>query len=140
MSFRRSLVGQNLICWNNLVTKLANLYLNDQQDVIRWSLTASGQFTVRSMYNAMINSDIMPQNRFLWKLKVPLKIKVFLWFLSKGVILTKYNLVKRNWHGNEKCCFCDNQEQYNIFSLTMRLLSLFGEQYNCLSASNNQQA
>jgi hypothetical protein len=35
-------------------------------------------------------------NKQLWKLKVPLKIKIFMWYLKKEVILTKDNLVRRN--------------------------------------------
>ena len=62
------------------------------------------------MCNAMLNSDFMPYNRYLWKIKIPLKVKVFLWFLYKGVTLTKDNLIKRSWHGNEKCYFCNNLE------------------------------
>jgi hypothetical protein len=30
----------------------------------------------------------------------------FLWYLWKGVTLTKDNLEKRNWKGSLKCCFC----------------------------------
>jgi hypothetical protein len=26
------------------------------------------------------------------------------------MILTNENLIKRNWHGNTTCCFCDNDE------------------------------
>jgi hypothetical protein len=33
-----------------------------------------------------------------------------MWFLHQKVILTKDNLIKRQWIGNEKCCFCDNKE------------------------------
>jgi hypothetical protein len=39
-----------------------------------------------------------------------MKIKVFLWYLKKGVILTKDNLVRRNWNGDKKCCFCHSPE------------------------------
>jgi hypothetical protein len=28
--------------------------------------------------------------------EIPLKIKIFLWFLQKGVVLTKDNLAKKN--------------------------------------------
>jgi hypothetical protein len=41
-----------------------------------------------------------------------LKIKIFVWFLIKGVVLTKDNLLKRNWKGDEKCCFCNNKETF----------------------------
>jgi hypothetical protein len=34
------------------------------------------------------------RNKKLWKLKLPLKIKVFLWNLCRGAILTKDNRVE----------------------------------------------
>uniref|UniRef100_A0A453JTN1 Reverse transcriptase zinc-binding domain-containing protein n=1 Tax=Aegilops tauschii subsp. strangulata TaxID=200361 RepID=A0A453JTN1_AEGTS len=40
----------------------------------------------------------------------PLKIKVFMWFVHKQVILTKDNLAKRNWTGSTRCNFCDSDE------------------------------
>ena len=43
-------------------------------------------------------------------MKIPLKLKVFTWYLCRGVILTKENLVKRNWHGSKKCMFCSHDE------------------------------
>ena len=41
-------------------------------------------------------------------MKASLKIKNFLWYLRREVILTKDNLVKRNWQGSS--CFCHKQE------------------------------
>jgi hypothetical protein len=49
-------------------------------------------------------------HKYLWKMKVPLKIKIFMWFVHQKEILTKDNLVKRNWQGSSKCCFCDHEE------------------------------
>ena len=43
-------------------------------------------------------------------MKIPLKLKIFAWYLRKGVILTKDNLVKRNWNGSTKCVFCTHDE------------------------------
>ena len=65
---------------------------------------------MRSMYNALITNDNIYQHKLLWKLQVPLKIKNFLWYLSKGVTLTKDNLARRNWNGNKKCVFCTDDE------------------------------
>uniref|UniRef100_A0A0E0BJQ6 Uncharacterized protein n=1 Tax=Oryza glumipatula TaxID=40148 RepID=A0A0E0BJQ6_9ORYZ len=31
---------------------------------------------------------------------MPLNIKIFMWYLLNGVVLTKDNLVMRNWHGS----------------------------------------
>ena len=39
-----------------------------------------------------------------------LKIKIFMWYLKRGVILTKGNLARRNWNGNKQCCFCYRDE------------------------------
>ena len=47
---------------------------------------------------------------FIWKLRLPIKIKVFLWYLYTGVILTKDNLARRQWQGDRKCCFCSSDE------------------------------
>ena len=33
-----------------------------------------------------------------------------MWFLNRKVILTKDNLVKRQWTGSTKCAFCDASE------------------------------
>ena len=46
----------------------------------------------------------------LWKMKTPLKVKIFAWYARWGVILTKDNLVKRNWHGSTKCVFRPHDE------------------------------
>jgi hypothetical protein len=110
VSFQRSLVGVNLQSWHDLVHNIANIHLNDQPYIFRWVLTSSGQFLISSMYMAMIDSDIVPHNIFLWKLKIPLKVKVFLWLLYRKVILTKDNLLKRNWKGAATCCFYHNNE------------------------------
>jgi hypothetical protein len=46
----------------------------------------------------------------IWNLKAPMKIKIFLWHLRRGVMLTKDNLARRNWHDSEKYCFCHKNE------------------------------
>ena len=55
-------------------------------------------------------------------MKTPLKIKIFLWFLKRGVTLTKDNLAKRNWQGNQQCCFCHENEtiQHLFFIADLR--------------------
>jgi hypothetical protein len=43
-------------------------------------------------------------------MKIPLKNKHFAWYLRRGVILTKDNLMKRNWHGIQISFFCSQDE------------------------------
>jgi hypothetical protein len=62
------------------------------------------------MYQYLLKQGTPFTNKFIWNLRIPLKIKFFLWYLQRGVILTKDNLAKRNWVGSQKCCFCDCNE------------------------------
>jgi hypothetical protein len=110
ITFRRSLVAANLYSWNHLVLRLAHIHFRERTDIFCWSINYDGQFFVSSMYQVLLDSDIVPHNSYLWKIKIPLKIKVFLWLLYREAILTKDNLVKRNWHENEMCIFCSNKE------------------------------
>jgi hypothetical protein len=38
---------------------------------------------------------------------LPLKVKIFIWYLIKGVALTKDNLAKRQWKRSLKCYYCN---------------------------------
>jgi hypothetical protein len=113
VTFRRDLLGQRLVSWNALVQRLTHIHLQDRHDEFRWNLHKNGKLSVASMYNALIQPD-MPIDKTihnkLWKLKIPLWLKVFEWYLRKGIVLTKDNLAKRNWHGSKKCVFCHDGE------------------------------
>jgi hypothetical protein len=110
ITFRRSLETENLDAWNHLVLRVVQVHLRERTYIFRWSLKCDGNFFVSSMYQTLLDTNIVPHNSYLWKIKIPLKIKVFLWLLYREAILTKDNLVKRNWHGNEMCSFCNNHK------------------------------
>jgi hypothetical protein len=111
VSFTRNLIGVRLANWHVLQERLTGIQLTDDRDVFRWNLHDNGRFSVASMYKALLNSDC-PATKFksLWKMRIPLKTKIFSWYLRRGVILTKDNLARRNWQGNMKCCFCHHDE------------------------------
>jgi hypothetical protein len=69
--------------------------LSDEPDSFVWKLNASGVFTVKSMYEDFMNVHSDFPTKYLWKLKIPLKIKIFMRFLNTKVLLTKDNLAKR---------------------------------------------
>jgi len=48
------------------------------------------------MYRALTTNEVS-HHHVIWKLKTPLKIKVFMWYLLKGVTLTKDNIAMRRW-------------------------------------------
>jgi hypothetical protein len=82
--------------WLHLVQQLINVDLTNEKDNFTWNLTTSGTFTVKSMYLDLLNDDTKYLKKYIRKMKVPLKIKVFMWFLHRKVILTKDNLARRN--------------------------------------------
>jgi hypothetical protein len=111
VTFRRDLIGPRLQSWNILLQRLSTVQLPHGSDVLRWNLHGNGQFSVESMYRALIQSDVpVVNNKKIWKMKIPLKNKIFAWYLRRGVILTKDNLIKRNWHGSPQCVFCHHDE------------------------------
>jgi hypothetical protein len=111
VSFRRSLRGMALDKWLELVGKLVTVQLTDQRDVFVWEPSANKKFTVKSMYLELMKQVGAPPSKgAFWRTKIPLKIKIFLWYIWKGVILTKDNLAKRKWQGSLKCCFCNSLE------------------------------
>ena len=110
ISFRRALVDEKLQEWLDLVAKITNFNLVEGRDHFRWNLHNDGIFTVRSMYLHEMNQHAPFRHKLIWKLKIPLNIKIFFWYLQRGVILTKDNLVRKNWKGSLKCCFCNCNE------------------------------
>jgi hypothetical protein len=91
--------------WQRLRTKLQDLVLSDRKDKMFWLPSSKGLFTVNSMYKNLLNYAFIPVFNKVWKINLSLKIKVFLWFLQKGVTLTKSNLKRKNLKGSDKCCY-----------------------------------
>ncbi|WVZ90235.1 hypothetical protein U9M48_036551 [Paspalum notatum var. saurae] len=121
LSWRSHLFGTNLDYWNTLLARIEGLELSQDQDAFYWNLTPNGRFSVKSHYAALMLKNIPNVNRNFWKLKVPLKVKIFLWYLRKGVILTKDNLTKRRWQGSLTCAFCHKEETINHLLFECRL-------------------
>jgi hypothetical protein len=77
-----------------------------------------GYFTIRSMYLDLPNGHTVYLTSYIWELKVPPKIKIFMWFLHRTMVLTKDNLVKTSWHGCVKCYFCHQDETIQHLFIT----------------------
>jgi hypothetical protein len=98
---------QGMLCYSGW----RPVHLSQGFDVFHWSRTENGNFTVASMYNTLVQPDIsVDNNKKIGKMKIPLKTKVFVWYLRRWVILTKYNPTKRNWHESKYRVFCQHDE------------------------------
>jgi hypothetical protein len=62
------------------------------------------------MYLDLLNGHTPFLFEKIRKMKIPLKIKIFMLFLLRKVLLTKDNLAKRIWNGNNKCFSYDQDE------------------------------
>jgi hypothetical protein len=83
---------------------------DDNPDKFVWKLTSTRLFNVKCMYLDLMNGHTRFLHKYLWELKITLKIKIFMWFLNKKMLVTKDNLAKQNWNGCKKSCFCDSVE------------------------------
>jgi hypothetical protein len=88
-------------------------------------LKPNGSFTVHSIYRNLVNSGIKV-TREIWHAKIPLKIKTFMWYLKKGVLLTKDNLARRNWIGSKFAASVTGKKVSNTFFSIVLMLNFFG--------------
>jgi hypothetical protein len=107
----------------------------ENDDTFHWNLSESGLFTVKSMYLDLLDGNAGDAKK-IWKIKVPLKIRIFMWFLHKKVILTKYNLKKTIGMDVPNVASVIKMKQFNIYSLPTLLLNtlvyyLYDFQYSC---------
>lgn len=108
--FRRWLYPELRAEWDEIWKDVSSFHLANTPDVTAWKLDKKGRFIVKSVYNGLTKNDNGVSHKRIWKGKTPAKIKILLWLMSSNAILTKDNLLKRNWQGDPKCAFCDNDE------------------------------
>ena len=89
-------MDNKLVEWHNLVAQIAHVEIVEGSDTFRWNLTKSGLYSVRLLYFHLIDTQPSFQHKMIWKLKIPLKIKIFFWYLQMGVVLTKDNVARKN--------------------------------------------
>ena len=76
-------------------------------DLLKWSLTHSNKFEVKSFYKALLQPihSSFPW-RSVWKFKVPTRVAFSTWTAALGKILTIDNIRNRNVVILEWCCMC----------------------------------
>jgi hypothetical protein len=73
---------------------------------------------VKSLYNKLSSEGIDRSFKQLWKSRIPLKIKIWLWLIWQNAIATKDNMKKRKWVGSFDCHFCPDDETINHLFFT----------------------
>ena len=106
--------------WYDLLSIAENLKLQEDNDQIIWSFSSNGKYSVQSLY-AVLNHRgvVLLYVSAVWKLKIPPRVQIFLWLVSKNKILTRDNLAKRREVSDKTCLFC-NEPESESFVLRLR--------------------
>lgn len=100
--------------------KVRGIYVSEEgvKDTLIWPLTHNGDYSVRSAYCLLVEAENLSLPSFsspittqsvwkkIWKLRVPNKIRHFLWCAAKDSFPTKQNW--KSWHilMNDTCDGC----------------------------------
>ncbi|CAN6285209.1 unnamed protein product [Urochloa humidicola] len=112
INFRRTLTEQEGACWEQLLQLLQEIHLEeDVDDDVSWALDSSKSFTTKSLYRFLTFRGVcLAQGENIWKIKLPLKIKIFLWQMSHDKLQSATALAHRGWKGSDKCVLCGQTE------------------------------
>ena len=112
--FRRTFGADDLVAWEQLLDKLRGVRLQGSKDYPIWILEKSGSYSTRSMYRFLSHRGVINKRmERLWKSKLPLKLKIFMWLAIQGRIQTGVALKQKNWKGDVNCNLCASPETVN---------------------------
>jgi hypothetical protein len=92
------------------------LHMTDNVDAPMWRLSRNGKFSVKSAYFHLME-EIIDNNHLkeegnwkrLWQIKVPNRVKLFMWRVLRGCLPVKERLVCKGVNCDNKCPCCDQQ-------------------------------
>jgi hypothetical protein len=108
--YRRQLAPDIQIQLVGMRILLDPISLTNGEDIPIWDWNKNAQFSVKSIYKDLSSYVIDRSFKHLWKAKILLKIKIWLWMIWHNAIPTKDTMTERGWLGNSKCQFCDQNE------------------------------
>ena len=130
--FRRTLHGETVELWNSLKKRCEEIQMLGREDKILWTLTADHKFSVGSLYRKLVASVLKFPQKYLWKIKVPAKLKVFLWLVNKKSNLTRDVLLKKGWKGGKGCVLCGKDESIDHLFFSCSAASLLWSLVRCV--------
>ncbi|KAJ3703362.1 hypothetical protein LUZ61_007067 [Rhynchospora tenuis] len=104
-----------------LLQQALHLPLSTGRDAISWKWSRDGNFFANRTYAQFILAGkVQSPSCFIWKLKIPPKVKLFGILLLQGKILTQEVLIKRNIMVQVGCACCPSQTVENDLYLFFR--------------------
>jgi hypothetical protein len=125
LDFKRTLSLQEYNRWLELKESLGDISLSNNADSVFWALEKNKVYSTKSLYRFLSRSGVTSRVAgFIWKSRLPLKIKFFLWQIFNNKLQVAKSLVKRVWHGSSRCCLCTCLEDINHIMFTCHLARL----------------
>ena len=115
LAFRRSFGPQEVDAWDALLQDIALLPMQVEgaTDSMAWRLEPSGSFSTKSLYAAIAPSLAPEPFSLIWDIRLPLKIRIFLWQWIRGRLPSGVEVRKRNGPGDGMCPLCATVEDSN---------------------------
>lgn len=111
IDFRRNFGENEMKEWEQLVEIVDEINLTDESDKVKWGLEKSGKYTTSSLYKNILDLGVRDKKAMLvWRSKIPMKVRIFLWQLSRDRIKSADQLKKKMWKGDEMCKLCGKPE------------------------------
>lgn len=106
--FRRALSPVELANWQELTATFPTL--SETPDRLLWPHSPSGKFLIKSLYGKLVQGH--RTNRFLgvWRARIPLKIKIFLWQDIRKRLPASDQILKQHGNVSAACSLCGETE------------------------------
>jgi ribonuclease HI len=112
-SYDLKLMGNLAVEWDHFRKALIDLgiILQDKEDNLIWSGgDKSGIPSVKNIYRGIVTTKCLKKiDRWqlsIWQWHIQLKVKLFVWLVVEGRILTWESLQVRGWAGPSRCALC----------------------------------
>ena len=101
--------------WENVKNEIEVVHRNEEYKV-RWKLERSGMFSVRSAYMKVANFNAQEDQcwRNIWRLKVPQRCKMQMWFFMHDRLPTNERLLEWRIHPDGSCASCHSQLESTV--------------------------
>lgn len=92
--------------------------LSQRRDQVLWKWTASASYTAKSIYKMFVTGGkVRCENSYVWQLPVPPTVRIFVYFMLKGKILTGDVRVRRKMSNEGSCQMCRNCPSESVLHL-----------------------
>ncbi|XP_026378168.1 uncharacterized protein LOC113272568 [Papaver somniferum] len=120
----------NMLFIPEIVEKIQNMQLSvHEEDCMKWLPARDGNFSVKTAYNKLMEVKVQQQIalnvvptavwKSLWKMKLPHRVKIFIWKSIKGIVPTRMRLAQA-MHIIETHCEIGKHDEETLYHLPIK--------------------